>query len=75
MANVINFQFYQPRIGELIFRVVVTNDFGEQDIKCLLEDLNNSFNGLIDSSVEVVESIPKTKRGKQLRLVQEVKEI
>lgn len=75
MANVINFQFYQPRIGELIFRVVVTNDFGEQDIKCLLEDLNNSFNGLIDSSVEVVESIPKTKRGKQLRLVQDVKEI
>lgn len=75
MANVINFQYYQPRIGVLVYRVVVTNDFGEQDIKYLLEDLNNSFNGLIDCSIEVVECIPKSKRGKQLRLVQDVKEI
>lgn len=75
MANIINFQYYQPRIGVLIYRVVVTKNFGENDIKCLLEDFNNSFYGLIDCSVEVVESIPKTKRGKQLCLVQEVKEI
>ena len=73
MANIINFQYYQPRIGVLIYRVVVTKNFGENDIKCLLEDFNNSFYGLIDCSVEVVESIPKTKRGKQLCLVQDVK--
>lgn len=67
--HVTNFQFYQDAPGYMTFRVVVDNDFGSEDEKYLLEDLKQSF---VDVSprVEVVESIKKTRIGKQLRLVQ-----
>lgn len=68
--NMTNFQYYQSREGELIFRIVVNDKFSEQEKIWMTEDLNNSFNGLIDCSVEVVDNIERTKAGKQKRLVQ-----
>lgn len=70
MENVLNFQYYQPAEGILIFRVVTNNKFSDADKKYLLEDLNNSFNGKMDCSVEIVNSIERTKMGKQKRLIQ-----
>lgn len=68
--NMNNFQYYQCKEGELIFRIVVNDKFSEQEKIWMTEDLNNSFNGLIDCSVEVVDNIERTKAGKQKRLVQ-----
>lgn len=72
MSNVTNFQYYQPKIGSLIFRIMVTPNFTEQDRRHLLEDMDNSFNGKMNCDVVVVDTIEKTKRGKQLRLISEV---
>ena len=75
MKNVTNFQYYQPCIGTLVFKVIVTDEFSDSDRQNLLDDMNMSFNGLMDCSVEVVVNIERTKRGKQLRLIQDVKQI
>lgn len=75
MKYVTNFQYYQPCVGALVFRVTASDEFGDKDMQYLLEDMNMSFNGLMDCSVEVVTNIGKTKRGKQLRLIQDVKKI
>lgn len=72
LQEVINFQYYQPSEGELIFRVVVTDKFSELDTRFILEDLNSSFLELMDCKVSVVDSIEKTRTGKQKRLIQEI---
>ncbi len=72
MQNLTNFQYYQDRPGHLVFRVIPTDDFTEQDKKLLLEDFDKSFNGLMDSEIECIKEIPRTKIGKQKRLIQEV---
>ena len=36
----------------------------------MIEDLNKSFNGLINCSVEIVDEIERTSAGKQKRLIQ-----
>ena len=61
MKNVTNFQYYQPCIGTLVFKVIVTDEFSDSDRQNLLDDMNMSFNGLMDCSVEVVVNIERTK--------------
>ena len=68
--NMNNFQYYQCKEGELIFRIVVNDKFSEQEKIWMTEDLNKSFNGLVDCSVEIVDEIERTKAGKQKRLIQ-----
>lgn len=70
MQNVLSFQYYQPEEGKLIFRVCVNEKFGEADKRYLQEDLQSSFNGRVDTDVCVLESIERTKAGKQKRMVQ-----
>ena len=72
MVNVTNFQFYQPEAGCLIFRVVVNKNFTDKDKNYLIEDMDSSFNGKMDCDVDVVDSIPRTKAGKQKRLIQDI---
>lgn len=72
LQNVITFQYYQEKIGELIYRVLVNNKFSNIDEKAILEDMNNCFNGLIDVKVELVTHFEKTKAGKQKRLIQKL---
>lgn len=71
MQNVISFQYYQDTIGQVVFKVKVSDAFCQSDKQSLLEDLKSSFN-LMDCKVEVVDEIEKTKRGKQLRLIQKL---
>lgn len=70
MVNVVNFQYYQDKKGVLIYKVVVNDKFCSKDVDLLEYDLNSSFDGLMECRVEVVEEIPKTKAGKQKRLIQ-----
>lgn len=71
MQNVISFQYYQDTIGQVVFKVKVSDAFCQSDKQYLLEDLKSSFN-LMECKVEVVDEIEKTKRGKQLRLIQKL---
>lgn len=72
MKNVTNFQYYQDTEGELVFKVVVNQDFEKKDIQYLLEDMNTSFNGKMNCKVEIVKTIERTKIGKQKRLIQKL---
>lgn len=70
MQNVLSFQYYQQEEGQLIFRVCVNDKFGDVDKRYLQEDLQSSFNGRVDTDVCILESIERTKAGKQKRMVQ-----
>ena len=72
MQNVLNFQYYQPQEGVLIFRIIVNEYHTERERKLLLEDMNTTFGTTMDCSVVVVSEVEKTKIGKQKRLVQDL---
>lgn len=72
LKNVLNFQYFQEKQGELHFRVVVTDEFSEKDIAMIKEDLQTSFDGKMVCFVDVVPQIERTKRGKQMRLIQKL---
>lgn len=67
--NVINRQYYQSSPGKMCLRVVVNNNFNDDDYRMLLEDMYTSFGDSFDCEVRVVDNIERTARGKQKRLV------
>ena len=72
LQNVLNFQYYQEKQGELHFRVVVSENFSERDSVMIKEDLQASFDDKMICFVDVVPQIERTKRGKQMRLIQKL---
>jgi phenylacetate-CoA ligase len=70
LENVINFQYYQDTIGELIYKVVTNGQFSFKDERMILQDIERTFNKKIIGKVEVVDHIEKTESGKQKRLIQ-----
>lgn len=72
LEHVTNFQFYQNEEGVLHFRVMVSDAFSEKDEELILEDMDMSFEGKMKNVVDVVESIGRTRAGKQRRLIQEL---
>lgn len=73
-VNVVNFQFYQPRKGVLVMRIVPNDKYTDVDSANILHDMNTSFVGRLECHVETVKDVERTKAGKQRRLVQDVKE-
>lgn len=69
--HVINRQYYQSAPGKMCIRVVVTDDFNEDDHRMLLEDMHTSFGDSFDCEIKVVDHIERTARGKQKRLVRD----
>ncbi len=68
--NVINYQYYQEKAGELHFRTVVNSSFGTEDQKAIEKDMSSSFGGKIKPIVTTVQAIDRLPNGKQKRLVQ-----
>lgn len=71
MEHVIAFQYYQDKVGELIFKIQIADGFTPEEEKYLLEDLIGSFSDM-DCKIQVVDEIEKTARGKQLRMIQKL---
>ncbi|MCF2628205.1 hypothetical protein I6E36_08920 [Fusobacterium mortiferum] len=71
LNNIENFQFYQPKKGILIFKIVVLENYSKTDEEMLYEDLTNAFGKNLKISIKVVDKIEKTIRGKQKRLIQD----
>lgn len=72
LVNVVNFQYHQSKIGHLEFRVMVNDKFGKTDIDNIMTDFVKSFDNKMVIHVTIVDNIPKTKIGKQKRLIQEL---
>lgn len=68
-AHITNFQYLQTEPGRLTMRVVPTAEFTDYDRRLIREDMDRSFNGKMDCDVVTVDSIERTTRGKQLRLI------
>lgn len=70
LLNVISFQYFQDKVGYLVFRVKVNEFFNNNDEQNIVDDLSKCFNNLMCVKVEVVKEIERTKNGKQQRLIQ-----
>ncbi len=68
--NLSQFQFEQSTPGQLNLKVVPRSNFSEQDRVTLQEKLNDKFNHDIDFSIDLVDKIEKTHRGKMRYLIQ-----
>ncbi|XVH32236.1 phenylacetate--CoA ligase family protein [Haloferacaceae archaeon DSL9] len=70
-SNVKNAQFYQDEPGEVSLRLVVSDQYTEQDQKQILSDLSGRYDGLM-FEVEIIDQIERTQSGKKRFLIQEL---
>ncbi|MCA9407804.1 MAG: phenylacetate--CoA ligase family protein [Candidatus Omnitrophica bacterium] len=67
--NIIESQFVQKQLGEVILRIVCTKDFSDKDELKLKNNINKYLSKEIRVFIEKVKSIPRTKAGKFLLVV------
>lgn len=70
IKKIVKYQFEQNKKGEVIIRIVKTDDYSDEDEKELKELFKS---GKFDCKFEYVDDIKKTIRGKQQLLIQNIK--
>jgi len=70
--NVIRFQYYQKKCGELYIRLMVNPDFKQNEETSIIEAHRKRLLGEMDINVEYVGDIPLTLSGKQRWIVSEM---
>ena len=66
------FQFHQKSPGQATLRVIPDGDFDDAERQRMLEDLGRKFDGRVDLTIEVTDSIPLTPRGKAVYVEQSI---
>lgn len=72
MENVLAAQYYQDKIGELIYKIRINEKFSEKDARIIQDEIAACFQGLMQVTVETVNDFEKTKNGKHIRLIQKL---
>lgn len=72
--NVKQFQFYQDKKGEVVFRIIKNNLYSEKDSRNIKQELYKKLGENIDLKLEFVDEIQKTFRGKHSYLIQKLDE-
>lgn len=72
MKNVILVQYYQDQPGKFIYNVIGNENFGEDDIKAISEDIKLNFGDILEGTIVQVDHIEKTKRGKHRKIIQKL---
>jgi len=67
-VNVVEAQFYQERVDELICRIVKTDNYSEADERAILDEARRRLGTILKISFEYLDRLPRTKNGK-LRFV------
>lgn len=62
--NVKRYQFYQDTPGQAVVRVVPRTSYGENDTKKIIKTLTRRLNDRVSLTVEILDDIPLTPRGK-----------
>lgn len=75
LKNVMGFQYYQDTPGIVEFNVVVNENFCERDKKIIEEDFYLTYGELVQGKVVVVNELIRTPAGKQIRLIQKLRNI
>ncbi len=67
--NVIRYQYYQAKAGQLIVKVIPSPDFSSQDERMIVAAHQKKLWGEMDILVQRVNHIPLTSSGKQRRII------
>lgn len=67
-----NMQLYQDKPGEIIVKIVPTNEYMEQDSQEIKTKMESAVGGRLKVQVELVDEIPRTQRGKYRFLEQKL---
>ncbi len=70
--NVKQFQFYQDREGEVLFKIIPTSSFSERDIANIKRELTRKLAKDIKLEIQLVDEIARTQRGKYRFLIQKL---
>jgi phenylacetate-CoA ligase len=70
--NVIQSQYYQNQIGKLEIRLVVSPTFSKNDALRIEEEHKKKIWDELDISIKIVDELPLTTGGKQLRIINEL---
>ncbi|MGB2986394.1 MAG: phenylacetate--CoA ligase family protein, partial [Phycisphaerae bacterium] len=70
--NVRQFQFYQDAPGRAVLRVVPANGFGEADCQRIARQLQRKLGERLALTIEPVDVIPLTERGKAIYVDQRI---
>lgn len=70
--NVWQFQFYQEKEGELIFKVVRKDSYNENDTKIIRREIQKKLGSDMSLKIVFIDEIPRTNRGKCAFLVQKL---
>jgi len=67
--NTYGYQFVQAERGKAILRVVPSESFNDADRSLILRRATERLGGQIELTVDVCESLARTRNGKQIRVV------
>jgi asparagine synthase (glutamine-hydrolysing) len=71
-VRVRQFQFMQQIPGRAVLRVVAGDGYGEQDARRICQNLGHKLDGQLTFSVELVDTIPPSARGKAIYVDQRI---
>jgi phenylacetate-CoA ligase len=70
--NVRQFQFYQDEPGKAVLRIIPSHDYNDDDRSKILHNLGRKFDKRLSFTIEMVEDIPLTPRGKTIYVDQRI---
>jgi phenylacetate-CoA ligase len=70
--NVINFQFYQTKIGEVQLLIIPNKYYSQNDTDNILNALNKKVGQALGFKIKIISSPLLTKRGKLKKLIKEI---
>jgi len=70
--NIKQFQFYQFKQGEVVFKIVKKDTYTEEDTSHILRSLYDRIGGSVKVYIEFVDKIPRTDSGKYRFLIQKL---
>ena len=73
LNNVLDMQYEQEKVGELIVNVIADYQINEDEKKVIARKYENIFDNKITCEVRQVESLKRTSRDKKIMLIQHVK--
>ncbi len=70
--NVYQYQFYQKVKGELILKIIPSNNYSQEDTHSILKDFREKFRDKVHIEIQIVDKIQKTNSCKHKFLIQEI---
>jgi phenylacetate-CoA ligase len=71
-AHARQFQFYQDTPGKAVLKVIPADGFGETDCQRIQRSLGRKFDGRLEFTIQTVDNIPLTPRGKAVYVDQRI---